>query len=86
MTKFKQACFAHDLSKKFHTFYTQVIFGCTWHSLNKFGSALVGTKILRSTILKQACFVLTYRKCWDITSHFTFHVAYPYIPIGLEPS
>ena len=24
MAKFKQACFAHDLSKKFHTFYTQV--------------------------------------------------------------
>ena len=38
------------LSKKVHTFYTQVIFGCTRHSLNKFGSALVGTKILRSTM------------------------------------
>ena len=50
MAKFKQACFAHDLSKKFHTFYTHVIFGCTRHSSNKFGSALVGTKILRSTI------------------------------------
>ena len=50
MAKFKQACFAHDLSKKFHTFYTQVIFGCTRHSSNKFGSALVGTKILRSTM------------------------------------
>ncbi len=50
MAKFKQACFAHDLSKKFHTFYTHVIFGCTRHSLNKFGSALVGTKILRSTM------------------------------------
>ena len=36
MAKFKQACFAHDLSKKFHTFYTQVIFGCTRHSSNKF--------------------------------------------------
>ena len=62
MAKFKQACFAHDLSKKFHTFYTHVIFGCTRHSSNKFGSALVGTIILRSTIFKQACFVLTYRK------------------------
>ena len=50
MAKFKQACFAHDLSKKFHTFYTHVIFGCTRHSSNKFGSALVGTKILRSTM------------------------------------
>ena len=60
MAKFKQACFAHHLSKKFHTFYTQVIFGCTRHSFNKFGSALVGTKILRSTILKQAFIVLTY--------------------------
>ena len=50
MAKFRQACFAHDLSKKFHTFYTHVIFGCTRHSLNKFGSALVGTKILRSTM------------------------------------
>ena len=50
MVNFKQAYFAHDLSKKFHTFYTQVIFGCTRHSLNKFGSALVGTKILRSTM------------------------------------
>ena len=28
----------------------QVIFGCTRHSLNKFDSALVGTKILRSTM------------------------------------
>lgn len=28
----------------------QVIFGCTRHSLNKFVSALVGTKILRSTM------------------------------------
>ena len=34
----------------FYTFYTHVIFGCTRHSSNKFGSALVGTKILRSTI------------------------------------
>ena len=34
----------------FHTFYTHVIFGCTRHSPNKFGSALVGKKILRSTI------------------------------------
>ena len=50
MAKFKQACFAHDLAKKFHTFYTHVIFGCTRHSLNKFSSAFVGTKILRSTI------------------------------------
>ena len=50
MAKFKQACFAHDLAKKFHIFYTQVIFGCTWHNLNKFGSVLVGTKILRSTM------------------------------------
>ena len=62
MAKFKQACFAHDLSKKFHTFYTQVIFGCTRHSLNKFGSTLVGTKILRSTILKQAFIVLDLSK------------------------
>ena len=50
MAKFKQACFAHDLSKKLHTFYTHVIFGCTRHSSNKFGSVLVGTKILRSTM------------------------------------
>ena len=50
MAKFKQACFAHDLSKKLHTFYTHVIFGCTRHSSKKFGSALVGTKILRSTM------------------------------------
>ena len=75
MAKFKQACFAHDLSKKFHTFYTHVIFGCTRHSLNKFGSALVGTKILRSTILKQAFIVPTYRRCWHITSYFTYNFA-----------
>ena len=56
----------------FHTFYTQVIFGCTRHSSNKFGSALVCMKILRSTILKQAFIVLTYRKCW--------HVANPILP------
>ena len=36
--------------KFFITFNTHVIFGCTRHSSNKFGSALVGTKILRSTI------------------------------------
>ena len=60
MAKFKQACFAHDLSKKVHTFYTHVIFGCTRHSSNKFGSALVGTKILRSTILEKACFGIIY--------------------------
>ena len=34
-----------DEPKKFHTFYTHVIFGCTRHSSNKFGSALVSTKI-----------------------------------------
>ena len=67
MAKFKQGCFAHDISKKFHTFYTHVIFGCTRHSSNKFGSAIVGTKILRSTILKQAFIVLTYRKGWHNT-------------------
>ena len=39
-----------------------MIFGCTRHSLNKFGSALVGTKILRSTILKQAFIVLDLSK------------------------
>ena len=74
MAKFRQACFAHDLSKKFHTFYTHVIFGCTRHSSNKFGSALVGTKILRSTmpirnfefcdwlchLLEQECWILSY--------------------------
>ena len=40
--------------KLFHTFYTHVIFGCTRHSSNKFSSALVGTKIHRSTILEKA--------------------------------
>ena len=66
MAKFKQACFAHHLSKKFHTSYTYVIFGCTRHSSNKFGSALVGTKILRSTILEQACFAHDLSKKFQI--------------------
>ena len=39
-----------------------MIFGCTRHSLNKFGSAPVGTKILRSTmpIRSFECWVLSY--------------------------
>ena len=33
-----------------------MIFGCTRHSLNKFGSALVGTIILRSAICNHLYF------------------------------
>ena len=76
MAKFKQACFAHDLSKKFHTFYTHVIFGCTRHNLNKFGSALVGTKILRSTMpmMNFECWKLSWslRQCWILSVEFWF--------------
>ena len=55
----------HTLANQlFHTFYTQVIFGCTWHNLNKIGSALVGTKILRSTMpirnVEFECWILSY--------------------------
>ena len=48
MAKFKQACFAHDLSKKFHTFYTHVIFGCTRHTQTSLALHSLARKFVRS--------------------------------------